>query len=289
MNNLTRYQPSIMQSHLDHLIFEDWATVATIRIVKVLSGRTKELYNTRAIAKIIGVSQGCVSKSIKKLTDNGYLISINGIIKLADSTGINTRQQLSTENEYSIGNNDSSGNQADSSENQSDSLRNQNEENTIYTNINKQYKENKYIYAPPSDDFVFYKSSYFKDFHGENLDLKLVTANPEDKPENGRIQVSEYVYLKPEKVSEYIKTLNPDLLIKCVIKLNNWIQGFEPMPGEKESKEFKAAKRKGWNASNTFSSWVIQAVRKELGYKTEESFADKLDKADYSSGKTFLD
>lgn len=81
---ITMYQPTENQSHLDHIIFEDWATIPMVRIVKVLSGKnnSQRLFSIRSIAVIIGKSVGTVSHAINTLVENGYLSRENGAIKL---------------------------------------------------------------------------------------------------------------------------------------------------------------------------------------------------------------
>jgi len=276
-NNLSRYQPSDLQSHLDHLIFEDWATVPMIRIIKVLSGRTKSLYNTRSIAVIIGKSIGTVSVSINKLIDEGYLININGKIQLDSLGGLHKQQLSGVQNTKTVQKTEQSVQKTEQVVQNSE----QNSKDTIYTNISNKIEVSKYI-APSLSPF--FDSDFFK-----SQDREILLTAPElGEP---RVQVGLYVFLLPKKLDSYIETLGLNMTIKCIEKLENWIAVKEPMPGQKPTKEFKDRKAKGWNAAQCFASWVITAVRKDMGQvdPTIETFAEKVDKVDYNKTKGFLD
>lgn len=64
------------------IIFEDWATVPMIRIVKLLGIYGDKIYNYRSIAIMIGCGLGTAHRSVAKLIQEKYLIESNGDLRL---------------------------------------------------------------------------------------------------------------------------------------------------------------------------------------------------------------
>ena len=64
------------------IIFEDWATVPMIRIVKLLGIYGDKIYNYRNIAIMIGCGVGTAHRSVAKLIQEKYLIESNGDLRL---------------------------------------------------------------------------------------------------------------------------------------------------------------------------------------------------------------
>lgn len=81
------------------LVFEDWATVPMIRIVKFLLISSEKVFNYRVIAMMVGVSIGTAYNSIRTLIENNYLIvrgnkfSLNlGHVQKTEHLGFNVQK-----------------------------------------------------------------------------------------------------------------------------------------------------------------------------------------------------
>lgn len=89
-------------------------------------------------------------------------------------------------------------------------------------------------------------------------------TKPVKSLEEDRVKITKYVHFKRETGIKMKQELGEKLWKTCVLILHDWVASKEPMPGERETKEFKDARRKAYNAAHTFRSWVIAKARKEL-------------------------
>ena len=95
------------------------------------------------------------------------------------------------------------------------------------------------------------------------IEREIETTNKKDLKKD-RVEFGEFISFKPETAEKLKSELGSKLFKTSIEVLHDWIAAQSPMPGERETKAFKDAKRKGYNAAHTFRSWVVKEARKRI-------------------------
>lgn len=130
---LSKFQPK--EDLLSEVMFQDWANITILRIVKILSLRsTSQIYSCRAISVMTGKSLGCTIEAIQKLKSKGYLVETSGSYQLDIAKVASDRK-------------------ADQGDRKTDQIRSENrsegDRKTDHTNIYNINTNSDHTYTPP--------------------------------------------------------------------------------------------------------------------------------------------
>lgn len=96
---------------------------------------------------------------------------------------------------------------------------------------------------------------------------KAKSSDSAERPKFGK-----YTHMSLAAATRYRKEYGEVFFQECVRKLDAWVEQEAPMPGEKESKQYKERKRKAYNGGASFSAWVVGKVKQEIKQGISDAF-----------------